>query len=279
MWPAIAAGISGALSLIGGRKSQNFQEDQSRANTALQKEFAQHGVRWRVEDAKAAGLHPLYALGAQLPTFSPTFSMDAMGPAIAQAGQDIGRAVSSIQTKAERTAAGLQLKALEKSIEESDARIGLLRSEAARNAQMVGPQTFPMAESSSPSNGLIPEALLPFHNQGYVESQGTPALTTRVQDSALTAGFNPMWSEYEVAEGRRMVLPSSSSGGASEGLESITESLPVMLMVYNENVARYGQEWGDWFAQRYLIPEFGHEWWENVQEFFRPGGLRRMLGY
>lgn len=40
-------------------------------NLALQREFAQNGVSWRVEDAKRAGLHPLAALGGTGASFSP----------------------------------------------------------------------------------------------------------------------------------------------------------------------------------------------------------------
>ena len=31
---------------------------------ANQREFAKHGIQWRVDDAKAAGIHPLAALGS-----------------------------------------------------------------------------------------------------------------------------------------------------------------------------------------------------------------------
>jgi len=38
---------------------------------SAQKQFAQHGIRWKVEDAIKAGLHPLAALGVQTASFSP----------------------------------------------------------------------------------------------------------------------------------------------------------------------------------------------------------------
>lgn len=41
---------------------QNQQQEQ------LSKEFAQHGVQWRVDDAKRAGIHPLAALGFNSPS-------------------------------------------------------------------------------------------------------------------------------------------------------------------------------------------------------------------
>lgn len=41
-------------------------------DAALQREFAQMGLRWRIADAEAAGIHPLAALGAQGATYTPS---------------------------------------------------------------------------------------------------------------------------------------------------------------------------------------------------------------
>lgn len=40
-------------------------------NANLQREFAQNSIQWRVNDAKRAGIHPLYALGAQGSSYTP----------------------------------------------------------------------------------------------------------------------------------------------------------------------------------------------------------------
>lgn len=123
--------IAGFTKIIGGaidRKANQRAADAANAtqmaiadkNIALQKEFAQHGVRWKVEDAKAAGLHPLYAMGGQTHSFAPvsvgTVSPSSdFGRSLADAGQDIGRAVNATRTSGEREVAfndavqGLQL--------------------------------------------------------------------------------------------------------------------------------------------------------------------------
>ncbi len=51
------------------RKSQSKINSQ---NLAAQKEFAQNSIQWRVNDAKAAGLHPLAALGSNGTTYTPS---------------------------------------------------------------------------------------------------------------------------------------------------------------------------------------------------------------
>lgn len=54
------------------REARETQLAIHRENIALQREFAQHGVRWRVADAEAAGLHPLAALSANGASYSPS---------------------------------------------------------------------------------------------------------------------------------------------------------------------------------------------------------------
>lgn len=108
--------IGGATKLIGGLIGRNDAKDaQQRAdyaaaqNIALQKEFAQHGIQWKVDDAKRAGIHPLYALGAQTTSFSPVsvgqVSDSSLPNALASAGQDISTAINRTRTQDQRDAA------------------------------------------------------------------------------------------------------------------------------------------------------------------------------
>lgn len=112
--------IGGAASLTGGLMGRDAHKDaaaqnaaQAAANMAMQREFAQHGIRWKVEDAKAAGIHPLYALGANTPSFSPVslgaVPDNSMPSAMADIGQNISRAVSATRTGAEKQIAEINL--------------------------------------------------------------------------------------------------------------------------------------------------------------------------
>lgn len=47
-----------------------YQREVNAANLKYQREFAQHGIQWRVEDAKRAGLSPLVGAGVSEPSFS-----------------------------------------------------------------------------------------------------------------------------------------------------------------------------------------------------------------
>lgn len=72
-WLPLAIGASGLLGAAGAAKQASAQQKAGEANAELQREFAQHGIRWKVNDAKKAGLHPLYAIGAQTTSASPAY--------------------------------------------------------------------------------------------------------------------------------------------------------------------------------------------------------------
>ena len=59
------------LDFIGGLLSDQSRERQNQANIDNQKLFAKKGLQWKAADAKAAGLHPLFAMGAPTMSFTP----------------------------------------------------------------------------------------------------------------------------------------------------------------------------------------------------------------
>lgn len=83
-------------------------------NIALQKEFAQSGIQWRTDDARAAGISPLAALGAQTMSFSPqsvgmvpgqVSPVDGMADGLANFGQDVSRGLEAARSHQERASA------------------------------------------------------------------------------------------------------------------------------------------------------------------------------
>lgn len=257
MWPWIPAAVGAVTSLFGGKKANDYNQEAQARSEAFQKEFAQHGVSWRVADAKAAGVHPLYALGAQLPSASPLVMGDSFGPAIAEAGQSVARSISASGTKAQRQAEVLNLELLKRNIAESDARRELLNAEAALARQnAVSAKGVPVpgldeftalgGDFSMLSGGIpgfTPQAVSPKGATVYPQSAG---------DESTIAGFTPLWREFLIGDGRRIVLPGGASGDVAEVLESVSESLPLMAMVYQENINRFGPDWGSWFKNRFL---------------------------
>lgn len=81
--------LSAGMDLLGGI----FGDSDADKQYARQKTFAQNTIRWKTEDAKRAGIHPLYALGA--PTLNYSAVTSPMGQAVANAGEKLSRSVSS----------------------------------------------------------------------------------------------------------------------------------------------------------------------------------------
>lgn len=63
----IGLGPQAGLEIYGQHKASR----ESSRNRAFQKEALQKGIQWRVADAQMAGIHPLFALGAQLQMPAP----------------------------------------------------------------------------------------------------------------------------------------------------------------------------------------------------------------
>jgi len=105
--------ISAGANLLGGLfgdDDDDSAKEIAAQNAALQREFAQNGIRWKVEDAKAAGIHPLAALGANTISYTPQAVGDLggggsrWGGVIRNMGQDISRAMDATRTSEERAA-------------------------------------------------------------------------------------------------------------------------------------------------------------------------------
>lgn len=120
--PAIATAVGGAAQAAGGIaglfgggggtdwNSVRIARENAERQYQIQKEFAQSGIQWRVADAKAAGLHPLAALGAAPASYSPASYVGAdrlpadrdIGSSLSQMGQGIHRAAHAASSKEDR---------------------------------------------------------------------------------------------------------------------------------------------------------------------------------
>lgn len=167
-----------ATSFVGGRNAERNSKAAAEAAVDHQREFAQHGVRWRVEDAKAAGVHPLFALGAQTPSFSPVQQSFDTGSGVAdhlsRLGQDISRSVDATRTKGERVDARMTALALQRGELENE----LLRSQIARLNQASNPP-MPSAVEPKPFDPVMTHPDAPHAEPSPVTDLG---YTTTAED-------------------------------------------------------------------------------------------------
>lgn len=81
--------ISAGSSLLGGL----FGDSDAKKNRQMQMDLAKNQIKYRVEDAKQSGIHPLYALGASPQSFTPVSS--PLGDSVSRAGSQIAGGVSN----------------------------------------------------------------------------------------------------------------------------------------------------------------------------------------
>lgn len=235
MFPWLASGaglLGGALKSFGSlfgvggaRSDRKSAEKQARKNRQLQMDFAKHGIRWRVQDAIRAGVHPLYALGANLPSYSPVeIGGQGRGDEFREMGQALERAFSATASQEERLQQQLELDVLRSTIRENDARAGYFESEAARSRQ---------SDQTGPALSI---------GDGAVKTKPDEVISHRGWDASTVAGTHPGWTEYTLTKfGTKIRLPWSSEG-PSETLENIPFWMWPSIIQYNRSY--YGPNWG-----------------------------------
>ena len=169
----------------------------------MQENFAKNSIKWKVQDAKEAGIHPLAALGAQTHSAAPAFVDGNAGLQnntgdLSSMGQNVSRAIMAGQGKFEREMQEIQL---------SNAKI---------DNQMKQIELTNAYRSSSQSAGKgMPDQVI--HEPARVTStkQGKPH---------LQAGNVSQTKYYKNSDGSLTPLPADQ---AKEGMEDqwIAESV------------------------------------------------------
>lgn len=117
----LGTALGGGLDFYQAEKNREAAKDanrrseaMARENMAIQREFAQHGIRWKVEDAIRAGIHPLAALGTNTQGFSPvsvafTPETDDRAGSFSRMGQNLMQSYMATANADERMASKLRL--------------------------------------------------------------------------------------------------------------------------------------------------------------------------
>lgn len=242
---------------IGGGQLDAAQERQiQRANADLQREFAKNSIQWRVEDANKAGIHPLYALGAQPYTATPFYAgSNEVGQSLSKAGQSIGSAITKFQNKP------VQTKMVELQIKEAEQKI---RTDAAQGMyyQALADKTRQEMEASK-DGGSLPSTVndlkqgLPYIDiedlsfqplqkkdfsklRGLIERVPNKIPTASEGDEGIAAGSKPSFQDYTLpGSGIHMVAPWSEEGFQ----ESIGDSVLMLPGTVAQNIQTFGVMW------------------------------------
>lgn len=165
-----AGGVAGLFGRGGGGGGtdasfyQNWRNDDmafAREQFEWSKELARSGLSMRMADAKAAGIHPLFAVGAGAPSAGGSISVNSAAPpglydagardadvgaGLANMGQGLGRALQATMNKQDREAEAHQAVMRKLGVEgqqlDNDYKRMLIASEIARQSRtsaQVGP--------------------------------------------------------------------------------------------------------------------------------------------
>lgn len=199
----------------------------AREEAQRQREFAQMGIQWKMNDARAAGLHPVAALGGSGASSTPIVvgggavpevrsggvggapgptGSSHMANALGGMGQNIARALVAAETAEERERRELELEHMRLRNRLVDAQI------TETYASIMGqPQNPPMASTSSGVGKPVSSIGAIQVNPSQVTSHA-PGLAHQ------EAGATPFTKRFNMGGGASIVMPSQA---AAESLEAL----------------------------------------------------------
>lgn len=260
----VGSAIGGITKFVGGFLDRQHAESQQEhgfnlqaglqremfdKNAALQREFAQQGIRWKVEDAKAAGLHPAFAIGAPAISASPVSvggvsvsEVPGIGSALGDMGQDIGRAVNATRSASERDDAYMTtIKAL-------SLRRGELQNEllAAQVAKLKASQNPPLPTPAD-------EAKQAIAGQPATLGAKDPEDTTSLVEGGRRWPINPGFSDAQEVENRYGDVAENIGGAVNLGADIYHG---IRNHPYTSELARYLE----WLRGRSSSHSFDQRW-------------------
>lgn len=199
--------IDTGVSAWNASENREQQEKINAQNLAQQREFAQHGIRWKVADAQAAGLHPLAALGAQTSSFSNLVgSSQEVKSDFGGMGQSLDRAIAAGSTASERDAkmsAAVSRVAQTFQLERLNLENEMLKTNIAKERGQLGPP-FPgnwVNMVSGGPNRTTPGGLAVKEKEIEQQAAAHPEVGT-YNLLGMNLKTNPMFSDANTLENR-----------------------------------------------------------------------------
>lgn len=224
--------LSAGTTLLGGLMGNKKQEDSNELAIQLanqeyerQKEFAQMGIRWKAEDAKAAGLHPLAAIGSLGASYSPTIAaqqpVDGLSRSISDMGQDLTRAKVATMSEQDKQ---LGVLALKNATLRNDALEAEIAQRWASIDQMLRQPSMPSSVGSGPGTVAVSAPV------GAVKVEPRKAVSSAPGASHVEAGTSPSMTTFTDASGKKFRVPNQQ---LAEILENMGTGVPQAFMLNN----------------------------------------------
>lgn len=204
--------LSAGVSLFAGDKSAKAAKKQTDLSKKQFDLVRTQSIQDRVADARKAGIHPLYAIGAS-PSASPTImaGQSDQGTYIAEAGRQLGAAYDKAQSQ---PLAAAQLRAINAAANRDEAAAMLDLSRAKREQQVANVR---QDGALMAGEGVPP---------GRITALPSEIVSAQKGDASTVAGKKPAFMEVIVGADpktgkvRTAYVPYSDEGPA-EGLDSM----------------------------------------------------------
>lgn len=244
--PGVGTIIGAGLGLLGGALSNISNKDRADESYDRQKEALQNSVRWRVADAKAAGIHPLYALGQAPMNIAPMAFEDKLGPALADAGQGLSSTISRMETPHQKAMAFMDYEVAASVRDKNDAEALYFRTMANKNMQ-AGQTGIAPGLGIQPEDGQMPNP----PGQGMINLKPAEQLSMKKGHEESSAGINPAYQLRYMDQGLPMYLPIAEGDSPEETISEM--SFPTWAGLLMRNARIFGPGWmQDMIKSRYL---------------------------
>lgn len=212
--------ISAGSSLLGGQNANDNASAIRAADLQAQREFAQHGIRWKVADAKAAGLHPLAAIGGIGASYTP--SATTVGDSgYASAGEHLGNALNNMGQNTKRaqvaTMTAEERAMSDATIENMKLRNRLLEAQITSEwSNVMGqPRTPTMPSAVNPGASKVSKHINAAR-PGLIDGQPSVSISASPGDLGMEAGRTPSFKPYDLSPRISIPMPSSAASEAFE---------------------------------------------------------------
>lgn len=235
--------ISAGASLIGGNKQAQTIKSEGGAQREYEAAQRKTFIQDRVADAEAAGIHPLYALGANAPATNPVRIATGKGKALADAGQNIGNAVSRMLDPTSRAKAAAEIALIEASTKKEESLAKYYNSQSGAQVPGIGPAretptgTVTIGQMSEVIDGQMPNS----PGVGILEMTPPQVKTHKYGKPGVQTGQNPAYQEYIMPGGQPILLPAGEQGSYAEVWEQIPFWQIPGILQYNSKF--YGDPW------------------------------------
>lgn len=243
----IAAGIIAGGALAGGAASGAAAERAAGSDRASQREFAQYGIRWRVHDARMAGLHPLFAINQNTTSFTPVarVGQGAMGRGVSRAAEAVGQGYLRAATQsANSELTSLQLRQATAQTKIAELDYEMMAHEFSRLKGGHG--------NINQTKDQIDQAIE--DQAGQIEIQPSEITSTEPGNRSRTAGTSPMFRKVRILDTKWGHIDAAivDSDDTSEG---ISEFGPLMASIFGTIALWLGEEpryvKENWMSKKY----------------------------